>query len=60
MTGSATTDPCTAEAVPGNETFPVPALSLNCVFCYFCNTAFITLSIKSSMPVYGGPAGPGS
>ena len=60
MTGSATTDPCTAEAVPGNETFPVPALSLNCVFCNFCNTAFVTLSIKSSMPAYEGLAGPGS
>ena len=60
MTGSATTYPCAAEAVPGNETFPVPALSLNCVFCNFRNTAFVTLSIKSSTPAHGGLAGPGS
>ena len=60
MTGSETTDPCTAEAVPGNETFPVPALSLNCVFCNLRYTAFVTLSTKSSKPAYGGLAGPGS
>ena len=60
MTGSTTTDPCTAEAVPGNETFPVPALSLNYVFCNFRNTAFVTLSIKSSTQAYGGRAGAGS
>ena len=28
--------------------------------CNFCNTAFVTLSIKSSAPAYGGLAGPGS
>ena len=60
MTGSATTDPCTVEAVPGNETFPVPTLVLNRVFCNFCKTAFVTLSIKLSMPAYGGLAGPGT
>ena len=43
---------CTAEAVPGNQIFPVPALSFNFVLCNFCNTAIWQRHGCGTVPVF--------